>query len=158
MLAGCKGNKYVTTIHVINSCIVKTSKLTKVGKVYRGVKGGKLPKQMTQEDALGVRGGVEQAFQSTTRERDVAMKYVARGKTPILFEIEMGMVDRGCELSWISQYPHEEEVLFAPLTGLQLMRMHVDGSVLVRLPLTGCLPVKRAAGRPLAACRWRRCG
>ena len=42
-LAGCKGNRYVTTVHVINSVIVKASKLTKVGKVYRGVSGMALP-------------------------------------------------------------------------------------------------------------------
>jgi hypothetical protein len=42
-LEGCKGNKYVTTTHVINSAIVKSSKLTKATKVYRGVAGGLLP-------------------------------------------------------------------------------------------------------------------
>ena len=29
----CQGNRYTTTIHVINSLIVKSSKLTKVTKV-----------------------------------------------------------------------------------------------------------------------------
>ena len=43
MLAACKGNAYVTTTHVINSCIVKASKLTRVARVYRGVAGGGLP-------------------------------------------------------------------------------------------------------------------
>ena len=42
-LEGCKGNHYVTTTHVINSAIVKSSKLTKARKVYRGVTGGMLP-------------------------------------------------------------------------------------------------------------------
>ena len=42
-LEGCRGNGYVSTLHVINSCIVKASKLTRVGKVYRGVSGGLLP-------------------------------------------------------------------------------------------------------------------
>ena len=32
-LAGCKGNSYRTTIHVVNSCIVKTSKITRAEKV-----------------------------------------------------------------------------------------------------------------------------
>jgi len=39
----CKGNKYTTTLHAINSAIIKMSKLTKAAKVYRGVSGGKLP-------------------------------------------------------------------------------------------------------------------
>ena len=27
-----------------------------------------------------------------------------------IFEMQMGMVDRGADLSWLSQYPHEREV------------------------------------------------
>ena len=33
-----KGNDYVTTIHAINSCVLKLSKLTKAGNVWRGIK------------------------------------------------------------------------------------------------------------------------
>ena len=33
-----KGNGYATTIHAINSCVIKLSKLTKAGKVWRGIK------------------------------------------------------------------------------------------------------------------------
>ena len=40
----CSGNKYTTTLHVINSSCVKLSKLTYAAKVYRGVSGGRLPK------------------------------------------------------------------------------------------------------------------
>jgi hypothetical protein len=47
---------------------------------------------------------------STTTSRDVAMGYSSQGATPMLFEMTQGMVDRGAELSWLSQYPHEEEV------------------------------------------------
>ena len=35
----CMGNKYVTTIHAINSCVIKLSKLTKAATVYRGFAG-----------------------------------------------------------------------------------------------------------------------
>ena len=42
----------------------------------------------------------------------------------------MGMVDRGADISWLSQYPHEKEILFAPLTGLEVQGSRVDGSVL----------------------------
>ena len=103
-LDGCKGNKYVTTIHVINSVIVKASKLTRVDKVYRGVAGLLLPDDFWEPDEHGVCGGVDIAFMSTTLNRDVAMEYAtAPGKSSIIFEIEMGMVDRGAELGWISQ-------------------------------------------------------
>ena len=68
--------------------------------------------------ADGVKGGVESAFMSTTFEREVAMQDASEpGKPALVFEVQMGMIDRGAELGWISQYPHEKECLFAPLTG-----------------------------------------
>ena len=48
-----------------------------------------------------------------------------------IFEMQMGMVDRGADLSWLSQYPHEREVLLPPLTGIEAMNTDVDGSTLV---------------------------
>ena len=35
------------------------------------------------------------------------------------------------QLGWISQYPHEAECLFAPLTGLEVQSTRIDGAVLV---------------------------
>jgi len=105
-LAGCKGNTYVTTIHVINSVIVKASKLTRVDKVYRGVAGGLLPSTFFEANAQGVRGGVEMAFLSTTFDRSVALEYAqssGEATAAHVFEMQMGMVDRGAELSWLSQ-------------------------------------------------------
>ena len=55
-------NLYTTTLHVINSGIVKTSKLTFAGKVYRGVSGMALPKEFWTANDHGVRGGIEAAF------------------------------------------------------------------------------------------------
>ena len=88
VLEACKGNAYVTTTHVINSCIVKASKLTRVARVYRGVAGGVLPERFWTPNAQGVRGGVEMAFLSTTYDRDVAMRAV---RAPVV-EAE----ERGC--------------------------------------------------------------
>ena len=53
-----------------------------------------------------VRGGVERAFMSTTRDREVAMAYAAkRGDegAQLVFEFTMGAVDRGADLGWLSQ-------------------------------------------------------
>ena len=52
-------------------------------------------------------------------EREVAKHYAsgANGKAATVFEIQMGMVDRGADISFFSQYPHEKEICFAPLTG-----------------------------------------
>ena len=41
--AGCKGNRYTTTIWVLNSAITKLSQLNVADRVYRGVRGGMLP-------------------------------------------------------------------------------------------------------------------
>ena len=53
--------------------------------------------------AEGVKGGIESAFMSTTFEREVAMHYASQpGKPALVFEIQMGMIDRGAELRWVS--------------------------------------------------------
>jgi hypothetical protein len=75
------------------------------------------------------------SFLSTTLDRDVALNYAAgaagEGKPGVLFEIQQGLVDRGASLTWLSQYPHEQEICFGPLTGLEVHDASVDGSVLV---------------------------
>ena len=53
------GNTYTTSIHAINSCVIKLSKLTKAGKVWRGIKDAKLPKSFWVANSMGVRGGIE---------------------------------------------------------------------------------------------------
>ena len=55
----CNGNRYTTTLHVINSAVVKLGKLQKPEKVYRGVTGGALSQDFWQADEQGVRGGCE---------------------------------------------------------------------------------------------------
>jgi len=96
----CRGNRYVTSIHVINSAIVKLGKLQKACKVFRGASGGLLPRQFWEADQFGVRGGVEFGFMSTTTDRSVAVAYAAGGKLGTVMECEMGMVDRCADLSW----------------------------------------------------------
>jgi hypothetical protein len=65
------GNPYTTTLHVVNSSIIKLGKLTPATKVYRGISGGVLPEQFRVPNAQRVRGGVEFAFMSTTLNRQV---------------------------------------------------------------------------------------
>ena len=101
--SSCGGNTYTTTLHVLNSCIVKLSKLTTVKKVYRGLAKGVLPAEFWAADKYGIRGGVEAAFMSTTADRTVASAYAAGGGAGLLLELEQGMCDRGAELAWLSQ-------------------------------------------------------
>ena len=81
-------NKYTTTLHAINSAIVKLSKLTYAGKVYRGVSGMALPPEFWEPNAFGVKGGIDGAFMSTTVNYDVAMAYAASGGKGFVFEIQ----------------------------------------------------------------------
>ena len=100
----CADNRYVTTLHVINSGIVKMGKLMVSQKVYRGIAGGLLPPEFWQPNEFNVRGGVELAFMSTTRDREVALAYAGTSdKAGLVFEIQMGMLDKGADLSWCSQ-------------------------------------------------------
>jgi hypothetical protein len=133
----CKGNEYVTSIHATNSCVLKLSKLTKACKVWRGIKDAKLPKEFWVPNAMGVRGGIEYGFSSMTTDRAQAVTYASGqgagsdGDAMTIFEMQMGMVDRGADLQWLSQYPHEREVLLPPLTGIEALTSDVDGSMLV---------------------------
>ena len=124
--AGCKGNQYTTSIHCINSAIHKCSQLTCATTVYRGVAGGVLPASFWHPNAYDVRGGVEWAFLSCTRDCEVAFAYAAsKGSASmtasVVLELQQGMVDRGADISWLSQYPFEAETTFPPLTLLEAM-------------------------------------
>ena len=114
----CGDSRYVTTLHCINSAIVKLSRLAKPQTVYRGVAGCVLPSEFW----LG-QGGVEFAFMSMTVDRDVAMRYAkaeSKEDASCVMEVKMGKMDLGADLSWLSQYPEEKTVVFPPFTLLEV--------------------------------------
>jgi hypothetical protein len=132
------GNRYTTTIHAVVSAIIKLSKVWQLPpsrKVYRGLSGMVLPKAFWKKDSFGCRGGVEYACMSTTTDRNVAIQYTkGRDGTyqPTIFEIEVGQVDRGASLNWVSQYPGEQEVLMPPLSNLEVVdEPRMDGDIMV---------------------------
>ena len=136
---GLNGNRYTTTIHAVVSAIIKLSKVWQLPpsrKVYRGLSGMVLPKAFWKKDSFGCRGGVEYACMSTTTDRNVAIQYT-KGKDgtyqlPTIFEIEVGQVDRGASLSWVSQYPGEQEVLMPPLSNLEVIdEPRMDAEIMV---------------------------
>eukprot|EP01050_Picozoa_sp_SAG11_P014373 SAG11_NODE_1764_length_4288_cov_3.044163_4_plen_74_part_00 len=51
--------RFTTTVHAINSGIIKLSRMQPTCKVYRGMSGMKLPKTFTEANAYNVRAGVE---------------------------------------------------------------------------------------------------
>ncbi|CAK0793558.1 unnamed protein product, partial [Prorocentrum cordatum] len=128
----CRGNRYCTTIHAINSALIKLSKLEKADKLYRGTQRGVLPECFWNEDESGVRGGIEYGFLSCSRDLEVAKQYVQDGRAhaATIFEIQTGMIDRGADLSLLSQYPHEREICFPPLTGMEVLGSRIEGSIL----------------------------
>ena len=60
------------------------------------------------------------------------------GEAKMLFEIRMGMIDRGADVSLLSQFPGEKEILFSPLTGLEVASVPrvEDGIIVVELRLS----------------------
>ena len=56
------------------------------------------------------------------------------------------MVDRGADVSWLSQYPHEREVCFGPCTALECTGTTVsDSTIVVKLrPAVGGRQGRRA--------------
>ena len=114
---------------------MKLSKLTKAPKSFAASRRGLRSRAVLDKNEFGVRGGVEPAFMSTTLNRGVAMQYAsAAGGTDdggIIFEIQMGMIDRGADLTMLSQYPHEEEILLPPLAGLEVRSTRVENRVLI---------------------------
>ena len=124
---------FPTTIALISSGQIKLSKVTIACKVYRGICGGQLPDAFYKPNVFGVKGGIERAFMSTTTELAVASEFAGskgEGAIGVVYEMEMGMIDRGADLSIMSQYPAEKEILFAPLTGLEVKGTVQKGNVL----------------------------
>ena len=114
-------NKYTTTIHAINSAVVKCSRLTKVLPLYRGWTGATLPESFFEADDMGVKGGVEYGFSSTTTERDQAVHY-AQGKASTLLELQMGMLDRGADIRRAaSACPYTQPLQLCTLCVAQLL-------------------------------------
>jgi len=81
--------------------------------LYRGMRN------MFADHEFVERGGTELAPMSTTTDLRVAVKYAASAES-LLFEIETAsFMERGADLSFLSAFPAERELLFLPLTYLK---------------------------------------
>ena len=97
--------------------VVKSSALTKVTPVYRGIAHSTLPDWFWTTSVQGVHGCVDAAFVSASFDKSVAADFSATAQTQkaaVAFEIHQGLTDRGAQLEWISQWPHEHEVTHPP--------------------------------------------
>eukprot|EP00554_Chaetoceros_debilis_P003718 CAMPEP_0194086784 /NCGR_PEP_ID=MMETSP0149-20130528/22419_1 /TAXON_ID=122233 /ORGANISM="Chaetoceros debilis, Strain MM31A-1" /LENGTH=703 /DNA_ID=CAMNT_0038769963 /DNA_START=69 /DNA_END=2177 /DNA_ORIENTATION=- len=123
----CKGNKYPTTMHVIQSAIAKLGKINPNREAYCGISDGLLPPWFWDNHTdLGTKGGVECSFMSLSTDKGVATYYAGKGENKAIgtiFEVDMSTMDRGAEVNWLSQYPHENETILPPLTYLHIQHI-----------------------------------
>ena len=136
MFGMCRGQRpecrFTTTLHVVSSGLIKLSRMQPACKIYRGIHGMLLPAPFTAPNVHNVRGGVEYGFMSATLDRSVAERYsgmAKQGEPSLIFEMAMGMVNRGAFLGWLSQYPDEAEILVPPLTGLEILSEREEKSL-----------------------------
>ena len=117
-----KGTKYVTTVHCINSAIIKLARASPLEPlvVHRGSCGMRLPVQFAAKDDLGRQGDVELGIMSCTANKNVALQYAAGGKMAMLLCFERGAMDNGAPLSALSFYKGEEEICFPPLCSIEV--------------------------------------
>ena len=125
LAAHLKGNRYTNTIYLCASAMIKLSGASRIPldrKIYRGMAGIRLPDLFQVESEDGGKGGADFAFMSASTKRHVAVSYIKTEKgLPVLFEIDVGSIDRGAPLSFLSQFPGENEILIPPLSYLEVM-------------------------------------
>ena len=117
-------NLFSTTIHVLQSAVVKIARNTKIPDgliLYRGL-SLQFPRQFFAADENGCRGFAEWGFMSTTANREIAVMYsgVREGKpTATVLQIKTSSVNRAACIEMYSQYQQEREFLWVPLSFLQ---------------------------------------
>ena len=87
--------------------------------LYRAVRG-ELPPAFWDRDQQGLISATDVAFMSTSRNQRTPLNYMA-GELNVLWELEASAPSddayhRGADISMLSQYAHEDEVLFPPCT------------------------------------------
>ena len=90
--------------------------------LFRGIRGN-LPESFWTPDAKQLICATEMAFMSTSLGRTTPIEYMARGQQNVLWELvpsteSDGAFHCGADISCLSQYQDEREVLFPPCTML----------------------------------------
>ena len=117
-----KGTKYVTTVHCINSGIIKLSLATQLllRNAWRGSNKMKLPLEFAAQDHLGRQGIVEMGFLSLTILKEMALDYAAGDALSTVLKIMRGDMSSGACISPLSEYIEEQEVLISALSYLEV--------------------------------------
>lgn len=82
---------------------------------WRGLKDLRIPEEFE------LRGGTELQCMSTTADIEVAGQYGKSDRPLILCIHCTSFMNRGSDISWLSLYPHEKEILYPPLTYLKFL-------------------------------------
>lgn len=139
----CGRNFYPATIHLMNAALHKLAKLSSPGILYRGLPGGVAPQAFWKADHRGVRGAMEAGVLSCVRTPTAALQHGVRGAGGLqatLLSIREGVGNAAAELSWLSEYPGEQEHAFPPLTSLVVHSASVEGGcVLLHVQPSLCL-------------------
>ena len=88
----------------------------------------------------GTRTVRRMGFMSTSRSKHAAMEYAKMSGVKLVFEVQQGMVARGADISWMSMYPAEDEVLFPPLCACEVKGSRIEGSIVVVELVPGIAP------------------
>lgn len=84
---------------------------------WRGMKNLKLTDEFKQQ------GGAELGCMSTSTSQEVVASY-AKSQQPLIFRITAeDFMSCGADISWLSMYPSEAEILYPPLTYLRFTKM-----------------------------------
>jgi hypothetical protein len=79
-------------------------------------------KDLELTDKFKRQGGTELGCMSTSTSKEIVAGY-ANSAQPLVFRINSdGFMSCGADISWLSVYPNEAEVLYPPLTYLQYLR------------------------------------
>jgi WD40 repeat protein/ankyrin repeat protein len=142
VLTTMKGNNYVTTVHCINSAIMKLGGVSPMSPrlVYRGSNKMQLPLEFAAMDHLGRLSIVEMGFLSLTTAREMALQYAAGDALATVLKVERGDRSSGACIAALSYYYLEEEILFPPLSNLArvgppLMDFAAGGIVVTEVPV-----------------------
>lgn len=93
-----------------------------IGEViyWRGLQNRKLDNEFL------ISGGTEYGCMSTSTDRNIAMGF-ALGDCPLVFKyVTQDFMQRGADISFLSVFPEEHEVLYPPLTFLRPVRIFFE--------------------------------
>ena len=114
---------YARTVHHLSCGLRKLARVnTNFARVFRGLRG-ELPEAFWLRDAFGMVTATDFGFMSTSLDLAVSESFLPESGKCVMWEIECSPeTDEGfhsaADVSVLSQYPAEREMLFPPLTML----------------------------------------